>query len=344
MIIVLKQGVSDAEVDHICDRIREWGLTPHISRGTERTIVGVIGNEDVIRDRPIEAMPGVERVMSVVKPYRLASLASRPQGTQVAIPPVRPGGAPVVFGGPRIVLIAGPCSIESREMLLDIAAVVRDAGGSMLRAGAFKPRTSPYAFQGLGVAGLRYLREARETVGLPVITEVMDTRDVDMVAETADVLQIGARNMQNFTLLKAAGRSGRPVLIKRGLSNTIEELLMSAEYVLAQGNPNVILCERGIRTFERATRNTLDLSAVPVLRRESHLPVVVDPSHGTGHWDLVAPMARAAVAAGADGVMVETHRCPERALSDGEQALLPESLAAMVEQLSGIAAAIGRSM
>jgi len=344
VIIVLKQGVTEEQVAHVCDRIRECGLTPHVSRGAEQIVVGVIGDEAVIREQPLEAMPGVERVMSVVKPYRLASLASRPQGTRVEIPAVRAGLPPVVFGGERVVLIAGPCSIESPEMLLDIAGAVREAGGSVLRAGAFKPRTSPYSFQGLGVAGLRALADARAATGLPIVTEVMDTRDVEMVAEVADLLQIGARNMQNFSLLKAVGRSGRPVLLKRGLSNTLEELLMSAEYVLAQGNPNVILCERGIRTFERATRNTLDLSAIPVLKRESHLPVIADPSHGTGHWDLVAPMARAAVAAGADGVMVETHRCPERALSDGEQALLPETLMDLTRQLSRIAAAVGRSL
>ncbi len=342
MIIVMRQGAADHEVARVCDRIRECGLEPHVSRGTERTIIGVIGDEARIREQPLEAMPGVERVMSVVKPYRLASLGSKPQGTRVVVGPVRAGEPPLEFGGPRVLVIAGPCSIENREMLFDLAAAARAAGALLLRAGAFKPRTSPYAFQGLGVEGLRLLREVRAEVGVPVVTEVMDPRDVELVAEVADVLQIGARNMQNFTLLKAAGRSGRPVLLKRGLANTIEELLMSAEYVLAQGNPNVILCERGIRTFERATRNTLDLSAVPVLHRETHLPVVVDPSHGTGHWDLVAPMARAAVAAGADGIMVEIHRCPERALSDGEQALLPETFEQLMRQIAGVAAAIGR--
>ncbi len=344
MIIVLKQGATEAQVEHICETIRGWGLAPHVSRGQERTVVGVIGDENAIRGKPLDVFPGVESVMSVMKPYRRASLAAHPQRTRVTIPPVRPGDEPVVVGGDRVVVVAGPCSIENREMLADLARVVKDGGGRLLRAGAFKPRTSPYAFQGLGVTGLRYLAEVRAEVGLPVVTEVMDTRDVELCAEVADVLQVGARNMQNFNLLKALGRCARPVLLKRGLANTIEELLMSAEYVLSEGNSNVILCERGIRTFEKATRNTLDLSAVPVLRRETHLPVMVDPSHGTGYWDLVAPMARAAVAAGADAITVELHAEPEKALSDGSQALMPESFLSLMRQLRGVAAAIGRAV
>jgi len=344
VIIVLKQGATDADVQRLCDRIREWGLTPQVSRGVERTVLAVIGDEARLREQPLEAIPAVERVITVQKPYRLASFESKMERSRVVVPAARPDRPPVVFGNTRVVVIAGPCSVESEEQLREVADAVVRAGASVLRGGAFKPRTSPYAFQGLGVAGLRLLREARDRLGVPIITEVMDTRDVEMVADVADILQIGARNMQNFALLKAAGRSGKPVMIKRGLSNTIEELLMSAEYVLSQGNPNVLLCERGIRTFERATRNTLDLNAVPVLHRESHLPVVVDPSHGTGHWDLVVPMARAAVAAGADGIMVEVHPCPERALSDGEQALLPSSFQSMMRQLADVAAAIGRSL
>ena len=344
MIIVMKQGASPAEVEGVAAHIREVGLTPHISAGAERVVIGAIGDESKLRDRPLDVLPGVESVMRVVKPYRLASLAARPQRTQVTIPPVVPGGEPVVFGGPKVVMVAGPCSVENLEMLQAMAACVREAGGAVLRGGAFKPRTSPYAFQGLGGQGLAFLAQVRRETGMPIMTEVMDTRDVERVAEVADVVQIGARNMQNFTLLRAVGGCGKPVMIKRGLANTIEELLMSAEYVLSEGNPNVLLCERGIRTFEPFTRNTLDLSAVPVLRRETHLPVIVDPSHGTGHWDLVGPMARAAVAAGADGVTVEVHPSPEHALSDGSQALLPETFGQLMKQLAAVAAAVGRSM
>lgn len=343
MIIVMKQGATEAEVRHVTESIEAWGLTPHVSRGEERVVIGVIGDEDRVRGKPLQVFPGVESVMSVVKPYRLASLASNPRRTTVEIP-APPGGRPVIFGGEQVVVIAGPCSVESREHLFAMARHVKAAGGSVLRAGAFKPRTSPYSFQGLGVTGLRYLAEARAETGLPIVTEVMDTRDVEMVAEVADIVQVGARNMQNFNLLKVIGRCARPVLLKRGLSSTIEELLMSAEYILSEGNPRVILCERGIRTFEKATRNTLDLSAVPVLKKESHLPVVVDPSHGTGYWDLVPPLARAAVAAGADGIVVEIHDQPEKALSDGAQALLPETFGALVRQMRAIAEAIGRKL
>lgn len=343
MIIVMKQGATEAEVRHVTESIEAWGLTPHVSRGEERVVIGIIGDEDRVRGKPLQVFPGVESVMSVVKPYRLASLASNPRRTTVEIP-APPGGRPVIFGGEQVVVIAGPCSVESREHLFAMARHVKAAGGSVLRAGAFKPRTSPYSFQGLGVTGLRYLAEARAETGLPIVTEVMDTRDVEMVAEVADIVQVGARNMQNFNLLKVIGRCAKPVLLKRGLSNTIEELLMSAEYILSEGNPRVILCERGIRTFEKATRNTLDLSAVPVLKKETHLPVVVDPSHGTGYWDLVPPMARAAVAAGADGIVVEIHDQPEKALSDGAQALLPETFSALVRQMRAIAEAIGRKL
>ncbi len=344
MIIVLKQGATEDQVAHIVKTVESWGLAAHVSRGEERTVIGLIGNEDLIRERSLDVFPGVEKVMSVVKPYRLASRASQPKGREVVIPPVHPGGKPVVIGGPEVVVMGGPCSIESREMLFDIARCVQQAGGRIIRAGAFKPRTSPYTFQGLGVEGLRHLADVRRELGIPVVTEVMDTRDVELVAEVADIVQVGARNMQNFTLLKVIGRSSKPVLLKRGLSSTIEELLMSAEYILSEGNPNVILCERGIRTFEKATRNTLDLSAIPVLHRETHLPVIADPSHGTGYWDLVLPMARAAVAAGADGIVVELHRTPETAMSDGSQALLPETFAAMMGQLRAIAGVIGRSV
>jgi len=343
MIIVMKQGASEAEVRHVTESIAAWGLTPHVSRGEERVVIGVIGDEDRVRGKPLQVFPGVESVMSVVKPYRLASLPSNPRRTVVEVP-APPGGRPVAFGGEAVIVIAGPCSVESREHLFAMGRRVKAGGGAVLRAGAFKPRTSPYSFQGLGVAGLRFLGEVRAELGLPIVTEVMDTRDVEMVAEVADIVQVGARNMQNFNLLKVIGRCARPVLLKRGLSNTIEELLMSAEYILSEGNPRVILCERGIRTFEKATRNTLDLSAVPVLKKETHLPVVVDPSHATGYWDLVPPMARAAVAAGADGILVEIHDQPERALSDGAQALLPDTFDALVRQMRAIAEAIGRKL
>ncbi len=342
MIIVLKKTATEEQIQHIVESIKGWGLTPNLSRGTERSIIGVIGDERTIRTRPLEVFPGVDTVMAVLKPYKLASAEFHADRTRIALPPVRPGAAPVVIGGKDVIVVAGPCSVESREMLFEQAAFLKKAGARILRAGAFKPRTSPYSFQGLGVEGLRYLAEVRAEVGLPIITEVMDTRDVEMVAEVADVLQIGARNTQNFNLLKAVGRCSKPVLIKRGVSGTIEELLMSAEYVLSEGNKEVILCERGIRTFEKATRNTLDLSAVPVLKRESHLPVMVDPSHATGYWDLVLPMARASVASGADGVMVEVHPRPEEALSDGGQALLPKTFEVMMKEIRAVADAMGR--
>lgn len=344
MIIVLKKKVTEEQVQHILAKVREWKLTPHLSRGKERTIVGIIGDEALVRSKPLEVIPGVESVMSVLKPYKLASTDFRAERTTITIPPVRKDCQPVVIGGKKVVVMAGPCSVESRPLLVKIARFAKQKGAVVLRAGAFKPRTSPYAFQGLGIKGLKYLAEVREEVGMPIITEVMDTRDVEMIAEFADILQIGARNMQNFQLLKSVGRCQRPVMIKRGLSSTIEELLMSAEYVMSEGNHQVILCERGIRTFEKMTRNTLDLSAVPVLLRESHLPVFVDPSHGTGHWDLVAPMARASVAAGADGIMVEIHPKPEEALSDGPQALLPKTFEKMMREIKDVAKAVGRTV
>lgn len=278
------------------------------------------------------------------KPYKLASLETRSEPTLVTIPPCGRGGKKVVFGGPGVVVVAGPCSVESTEIMELTAAAIKKAGGRIIRAGAFKPRTSPYAFQGLGAQGLRRLAQLREKTGLPFITEVMDTRDVEMVAEVADVVQIGTRNMQNFSLLKAVGRTHTPVLLKRGLANTIEEWLMSAEYIMANGNPNVILCERGIRTYERATRNTLDLNAVPVLKTLTHLPVAVDPSHGTGYTHLVRPMARAAVACGADVIMVEIHPEPAKAISDGQQTQDFAEFAKMMTELKAVARAIGRKM
>ena len=343
MIIVLKHDATDAQVEHILQKIRDWGLTPNLSLGEKRKIIGVIGDESVLRVKPVEVFPGVDSVMNVMKPYKLASAAFQAERTQIQLPPLKEG-KPVILGGAQIAVMAGPCAVENRETLMEVAHIVKESGAQILRAGAFKPRTSPYAFQGMGVKGLRLLAEAREETGLYIITEVMDTRDVELVAEVADIIQIGARNMQNFNLLKAVGRCSKPVMIKRGLSNTIQELLMSAEYVMSQGNRQVILCERGIRTFETMTRNTLDLTAIPVLKRESHLPVVADPSHGTGHWDLVSPMACAAVACGADGVMVEVHPRPEEAVSDGAQSLLPKKFLAMMEQMRQVAAAVGRNV
>ncbi len=343
MIIVLKRDATEAQIEHILEKIREWGLTPSLSRGEERSIIGVIGNESILRVKPVDVFPGVDYTMNVVKPYKLANAAFHPARTVIELPSLN-GAAPVRIGGNELVVMAGPCAVESREGLLEVAQCVKEAGATVLRAGAFKPRTSPYAFQGMGVKGLSILAEAREKYGLYIVSEVMDTRDVEMIEEMCDIIQIGARNMQNFNLLKVVGRCDKPVMIKRGLSSTIQELLMSAEYVMSQGNQRVILCERGIRTFEPMTRNTLDLSAVPVLNRETHLPVIVDPSHGTGHWDLVRPMACAAVAAGADGVMVEVHPRPEEAFSDGSQSLVPAKFRLMMEQMRAIAGAVGKTM
>ena len=344
MIIVLKPDATAEQIAHIEQSIKEWGLRPHVSRGTERTVVGVIGDESLLANKPLDVFPGVESVMRIQKPYKLASREFKSTPTKISIPWGRPGGAPVEIGGSKIVVVAGPCSVETPEIMLETAKYIIAAGARMMRAGAFKPRTSPYAFQGLGVEGLRILMQVREETGLPFATEVMDTRDVEMVAEAADVIQIGARNTQNFSLLKAVGRTRKPVLLKRGIAGTIEELLMSAEYILSQGNDQVILCERGIRTYEKATRNTLDLNAVPVLKKLTHLPVAVDPSHGTGIADLVTPMALAGVACGADLLLVETHPEPQKATSDGAQTLNAAQFKRMMDGISGIASVIGRSV
>jgi 3-deoxy-7-phosphoheptulonate synthase len=341
MIIVTKSDVTDAEIDHIRERIESLGMRTHLSRGERRTIIGCIGDESLLDEVPLRSLPGVESVTPVLKPYKLASREFAADRTVVRV-----GGrdARAEFGGKAISVIAGPCSVEGREMLLSVARDVRHAGASMLRGGAFKPRTSPYAFQGLGEQALRLLVEVRAATGLPVVTEVMDTRQVDLVAEHADMLQVGARNMQNFALLAELGRVRRPVLLKRGLSATVKELLMAAEYIMANGNHDVVLCERGIRTFETATRNTLDIAAIPVLKRESHLPVIVDPSHAGGDAALVAPLAFAAIAAGADGLIVEVHPDPERALSDGDQSLAPPAFASLMQSLEAFAAAAGRTI
>jgi len=337
MIIVLRPHSTEPEIAEVCRRIEALGLTPHLSRGVERTIIGAIGDERILLDKAIEALPMVEQVVPILKPYKLASRDFHPENTVVPVGEVR-------IGGRGVVVIAGPCAIESREMVLDVARAVRASGAHVLRGGAFKPRTSPYAFQGLGEEGLRFLAEAGRETGMPVVTELMDPREASLVLKHVDVVQVGARNMQNFRLLKELGTHRVPVLLKRGMSSTIRELLMSAEYIMSEGNYDVILCERGIRTFEDATRNTLDLSAIPVLKQLTHLPVVVDPSHGTGKWNLVAPMALAAVAAGADGIMVEVHPKPEEALSDGPQALRPGRFGQMMADLQKVAEAVGRTV
>ncbi|HET9985199.1 MAG TPA: 3-deoxy-7-phosphoheptulonate synthase [Longimicrobiales bacterium] len=340
MIIVTRPGISDAELDHIRERVEALGMRTHVSRGEQRTIVGCIGEEERLQEVALLRLPGVESVLPVTKPFKLVAREFAVDRTIV-----RAGdGAAALFGGRELAVIAGPCSVEGAEMLRASAWAVRRAGAGLLRGGAFKPRTSPYAFQGLGKAALELLAEIRAETGLPVVTEVMDTRQVELVAEYADVLQVGARNMQNFALLSEVGRVQRPVLLKRGLAATVKELLMAAEYIMVQGNRDVILCERGIRTYETATRNTLDVAAIPVLKAETHLPVIVDPSHAGGRAELVAPLAFAAVAAGADGLIVEVHPDPERALSDGDQSLAPEGFAELMRRLAPFAEAAGRTL
>ena len=337
MIVVMKQSASRTEIVNVTARIEQWGCRAHISEGNERTIIGIIGNGRPLDRAQLERMGGVERTVPVLMPFKLASRDFHPQDTIVPI-----NG--IAVGGKRLVVMAGPCAVEGREELLDAARSVRSAGAQMLRGGAFKPRTSPYSFQGLGEEGLRYLAAAREETGLPVVTEVMSPEQVPLVSAFADILQIGARNMQNYALLHAVGEAQRPVLLKRGMMSTIEELLMSAEYILSHGNERVILCERGIRTFEKYTRNTLDINAVPLLKQLSHLPVIVDPSHATGKWELVAAVSRAAVAAGADGLLVEVHPDPGNALSDGAQSLKPEPFAELMNSLKDVARAVGRDL
>ncbi len=330
MMVIMKPQATEEDIDRVVENIREHGLTPHVSRGRERTVIGVVGDTRNVEPGTFRHLPGVADVVRISKPYKLASREFHPEDTQVQVGPVR-------FGGEDIVIIAGPCSVESRSQLLETAHAVREAGANMLRGGAFKPRTSPYSFQGLGLKGLEYLAEAREATGLPVVTEVMEPEMVPVVASYVDMLQIGARNMQNFPLLRAAGRSGHPVLLKRGMSATLNEFLLAAEYILNEGNWQVVLCERGIRTFETSTRNTTDINAIPVLKRASHLPVILDPSHSTGHWEYVLPIARAGIAAGADGLIIEVHPRPEEALSDGGQSLKPERFAQLVREVRAIA-------
>jgi 3-deoxy-7-phosphoheptulonate synthase len=327
MIISMRLHASQAEIDTVCDRIREFGYKVHSIVGEERVVIGVVGLGDVTAClESIQAMPGVESAVRISAPYKFVSKEFKQDRTRIRLNGIE-------IGGDDFIVAAGPCSVENEKQIIETAVAVSAAGAKVLRGGAFKPRTSPYDFQGLGEDGLRLLAKAREVTGLAVVTEVMSDREVDLVAGYADVLQVGARNMQNFALLKSLGACGRPVLLKRGMSSTIKELLMSAEYITAHGNSNVILCERGIRTFETATRNTCDIAAVPLLKELTHLPVILDPSHATGKRSLVAPLARAAAAIGADGVIVEVHPCPERALSDGAQSLTIQDFREMMSQL-----------
>lgn len=337
MIVVMKQSATNAQIANVTARIEQLGCRVHLSEGAERTIIGVIGNGRPLDRGPIERMTGVERTVPILRPFKLASCEFHPQDTIVSVNGIE-------IGGQQVVVMAGPCAVESRDQLLETARAVKEAGAQVLRGGAFKPRTSPYSFQGLGEEGLRLLAEVREETGLAVVTEVMEPQLVPLVTTYADILQIGARNMQNYALLHAVGEAQRPVLLKRGMMSTVEELLMAAEYILSHGNNRVILCERGIRTFEQYTRNTLDISAVPLLKQLSHLPVVVDPSHATGKWELVEPVSRAAVAAGADGLIIEVHPHPEKALSDGAQSLKPARFAALMEGLRPVAEAVGRTL
>jgi 3-deoxy-7-phosphoheptulonate synthase len=337
MIVVMEPRTEQANIDRVVDRLKSLGFEIHLSRGIEKTIIGAVGERRAEVAQSIEAMPGVEKVVPILHPFKLAGLQFKPERTIVRV-------GNVEFGGSKLVSIAGPCAVESREQLLAAAEAVKSAGASMLRGGAFKPRTSPYTFQGLEEDGLKLLAEAREVTGLPIVTEVVNPRDLDLVASYVDMLQIGTRNMQNYTLLREVGASGKPVILKRGLSATIEEWLMAAEYIMSAGNWNVVLCERGIRTFETYTRNTLDISAVPAVRSLSHLPLIVDPSHATGRAKLVPAAAMAALAAGADGLLIEVHPCPSEALSDGPQSLTPSEFADLMHQMAPLAAAIGRQL
>jgi len=339
-ILVLKPGATEEQLKHIIKKLEGRGLQANVSKGTERTIIGVIGDTSKIsedEENAIRAMPGVEDALRILKPYKLASREFKTEDTHIDV-------RGNIIGGTKIQVFAGPCAVENKTILMSIAQKVKDAGAAFVRGGAFKPRTSPYSFQGLGEEGLKYLAYVRKKTGMPVITEIMDPRDMQVVCKYTDIIQIGTRNMQNFRLLLEVGTAKKPVLLKRGLSATIKEWLMAAEYIMSKGNQRVILCERGIRTFETATRNTLDLSAVPVLKKLTHLPVVVDPSHGVGKWDLVAPMAKAAVAAGADGLIIEVHTNPEEAFSDGEQSLRPDDFKKLMKELKPVAAAVGREI
>ncbi len=337
MIIILKSHVTDDQVQHVVERVEALGLRTHVSRGQYRTIIGVIGDEAKLQVAPLSAISGVAEVIPVLPPFKLASIEAQPEPTVVNVSGVK-------IGGGHLAMIAGPCAVEGAKRMDDIAGAIRAAGANILRGGAFKPRTSPYAYQGMGEEGLKILRDTGQKHGMPTVTEVMDPRRVEMVVEYADMIQIGARNMQNFSLLTEVGQTRKPVLLKRGMSATIEDLLMSAEYILSQGNPHVVLCERGIKSFDKATRNLYDVAAVPSVKALSHLPIVVDPSHATGRPDLIPACALAGVAAGADGVHIEVHNCPEEALSDGPQALLPHQYAEVAGQIRKLAELFGKTI
>ena len=337
MIIVLKPDATESMIEHVMDRLRELGLTPHLSKGQERTIIGVIGDDRILANQPLRAIAGVEDVVPILAPWKLAGREFKKENTIIEV-----GG--VKIGGKQLAIMAGPCAVEKKELTVGIAQEVKAAGANILRGGAYKPRSSPYAFQGLGNEGLDFLGEAKKLTGLPIVSEILDPRDIELFLEKTDIIQIGARNMQNFELLKEVGGYDKPVLLKRGLSATIKEWLLSAEYIMSRGNKNVMLCERGIRTFEQQYRNTLDLSAVPSLKSLTHLPVIVDPSHATGKWELVAPMAKAAVAAGADGLLIEVHSNPECALCDGEESLKPARFKELMKDLRRIAEAVDREI
>jgi 3-deoxy-7-phosphoheptulonate synthase len=336
MIIVMKSDATAQQIGHVVDKLAALGFKTHLSEGVERTIIGAIGDKRAVSPQSLTALDGVAEVVPIRRPFKLVSREVKPRDTIIDV-----GYGVSIGGSDQLVVMAGPCSVESREQLFETAQAVKDAGATILRGGAFKPRTSPYTFQGLGEEGLKLLAEAREALKMPVITEVMDSEDVELCAYYADILQLGARNMQNFSLLKKVGRLNKPVMLKRGPSATLEEWLMAAEYILSEGNAQVILCERGIRTVEtQYTRNTMDISAIPVAKRLSHLPVIGDPSHGTGKWYLVGPMAKAAIVAGADGLMIEVHPRPEEALSDGPQALLPDTFATLMAELRAMKAVL----
>lgn len=335
MLVVMAKNSAEKELEGVLARITKSGFSGHVSKGVERTVVGVVGQTYPELRQMLELLPGVDEVIPISKPYKLSSREFQPENTKITI-------GEVTIGGGELVVIAGPCAVETEKQTLDTARAVKAAGASILRGGAFKPRSSPYSFRGLGKRGLEILAQARDEIGLPIITEVLTARDVELVSQYTDILQVGARNMQNFALLDEVGRSNKPVMLKRGMSAKIEDWLLSAEYILSQGNRQLMLCERGIRTFETYTRNTLDISAIPVAKRLSHLPIIADPSHGTGRWYLVAPLALAAVAAGVDGIMVEVHPNPDSALSDGAQSLTFEHFEQLMSQVVAVAAAVGR--
>ncbi len=337
MIVVMKPGATQQEIENVEKRLRELGFKTHPIYGEVKTVIGAIGDKKLVKEHNLSHLPGVEAIVPIMKPYKLVGRELKKQDTVVEVGDVK-------IGGKKLVVMAGPCAVESEEQIYDVARKVKEAGATVLRGGAYKPRTSPYSFQGMEEEGLKLLHEAARMTGLKVVTEVMDTRDVELVSRYADILQVGARNMQNFRLLKECGLSGKPVLLKRGLSATIEEWLMAAEYIADAGNQNIILCERGIRTFETATRNTMDINAIPVVKELSHLPIIADPSHGTGNWKWVDAVAKGFIAAGADGLMIEVHPDPGNATSDGAQSLQPEKFARLMGELKPIAQAVGREL